>query len=216
MIALSRYQLADYLRSLRWLPPLLAYLVVVGLVYSLDAGPAVPAYGVTALVMFPVTAWMTRVLFTTEDPVAREITAATARGQLRVQGALLVSAATATLPLVALAVGWAGVANHRNIHDWHTWLGGAGIHLVLGLLGVGLGALLAPPILNHSGAAVLGIVGITLLSIIIRGSPVAGTVDVLTHNPRQGYAAAITPHITVLLAFTLAAAVTSFAAARRS
>ncbi len=54
MIALCRYQLADFLRSQRWVPPLLAYLIVLGLVYSLDAGPSVPAYGVTAVAVFPI------------------------------------------------------------------------------------------------------------------------------------------------------------------
>ena len=216
MIALCRYQLADFLRSQRWVPPLLAYLIVLGLVYSLDAGPAVPAYGVTAVAVFPIAAWLTRMMVTTEDPVAREITAATARGQLRVQAALLVSAGIATLPFVALALGWAGVANHHNIHGWTAWLGGVGVHLVFALLGVGLGALLAPPILHQPGPAVLGIIAVTLLSIIIRASPVAGVLGVLTHNPRQGFTAAITVPIAVLLAITTAAILASLTASRRS
>jgi len=212
--ALCRYQLADFLRSQRWVPPLLVYLIVLGLVYSLDAGPAVPAYGVTAVAVFPVAAWLTRMMVTTEDPVAREITAATARGQLRVQAALLVSAGIATLPFVALAIGWAGVANHHNIHGWSAWLGGVGIHLVFAVLGVGLGALLAPPILHRPG--VLGIIAVTLLSIIIRASPVAGALGVLTRNPQRGFAAAITPPIAVLLALTAVAILTSLTASRRS
>jgi len=69
--------------------------------------------------------------------------------------ALLVSAGIATLPFVALAIGWAGVANHHNIHGWSAWLGGVGVHLVFAVLGVGLGALLAPPILHRPGPAVL-------------------------------------------------------------
>ncbi len=216
MSALCRYQLADFLRSQRWVPPLLVYLIEIGLVYSLDAGPAVPAYGVTAVAVFPVAAWLTRMVLTTEDPVAREITAATARGQLRVQAALLVSAGIATLPFVALAIGWAGVANHHNIHGWSAWLGGVGIHLVFAVLGVGLGALLAPPILHRPGPAVLGILAVTLLSIIIRASPVAGALGVLTRNPRQGFAAAVTPPIAVLLALTAVAILTSLVTARRS
>ena len=189
---------------------------MLGLVYSLDAGPAVPAYGVTAVAVFPVAAWLTRMMVTTEDPVAREITAATARGQLRVQAALLVSAVTTTLPLIALALGWAGVANHHNIHGWSAWLGGVGVHFVFAVLGVGLGALFAPPILHRPGPAVLGIIAVTLLSIIIRVSPVAGTLGVLTHNPRQGFTAALTPPIAVLLALATTAILVSLTASRRS
>ena len=216
MSALCRYELADFLRSQRWVPPLLAYLIVLGLVYSLDAGPAVPAYGVTAVAVFPIAAWLTRMVLSTEDPVAREITAATARGQLRLQAALLFSAGIATLPFVALAISWAGVANHHNIHGWSAWLGGVGVHLLFAVLGVGLGALLAPPILHRPGAAVLGIIAVTLLSIITRASPVAGALDVLTRNPRQGFAAALTPPIAVLLALTAVAILASLATARRS
>jgi len=216
VIALCRYQLADFLHSQRWVPPLLVYLIVLGLVYSFDAGPAVPAYGVTAVALFPVAAWLTRTVLSTEDPIAREITAATARGQLRIQAALLISAGVAALPFVTLAIGWAGVANYHNIHGWHAWLGGVVVHLVFAVLGVGLGALLAPPILHRPGPAVLGIVAVTLLSIVIRVSPVAGTLDVLTHNPRQGFTAVITPPIAVLLALTTAALLSSLAAARRS
>jgi len=214
--ALCRYQLADFLRSQRWVPPLLVYLIVLGLVYSLDAGPAVSAYGVTAVAVFPVAAWLTRMMVTTEDPIAREITAATARGRLRVQAALLVSAGIATLPFVALAIGWAGVANHHNIYGWTAWLGGVGVHLLFAVLGVGLGALLAPPILHRPGAAVLGIIAVTLLSVIIRVSPVAGALDVLTRNPQQGFAADITPPIAVLLALTAGAILASLTASRRS
>jgi len=130
--------------------------------------------------------------------------------------ALLVSAGIVTLPFVALAIGWAGVANHHNIHGWSAWLGGVGVHLVFVVLGVGLGALLAPSILHRPGLAVLGILAVTLLSIIIRASPVAGALGVLTRNPRQGFAAAVTPPIAVLLALTAVAILTSLATARRS
>ena len=116
----------------------------------------------------------------------------------------------------ALAIGWAGVANHHNIHGWSAWLGGVGVHLVFAVLGVGLGALLAPPILHRPGPAVLGILAVTLLSIITRASPVAGALGVLTRNPRQGFAAAVTPPIAVLLALTAVAILTSLATARRS
>jgi len=166
--------------------------------------------------LFLILAWLTRMMLSTQDPVARQITAATARGQLRVQAALLLSAGVATLPFIALAIGWAGVANHHNIHGWHAWLGGVGVHLVFGLLGVGLGALLAPPILHRPGPAVLGVVAVTLLSIVIRVSPVAGALDVLTRNPRQGFTAAVAAPVTVLCGLAAVAILASLATARRS
>ncbi len=216
MSALCRYQLADVLRSQRWVPSLLLYVVVLGMIYATDAGPAVPAYGATGVAVFPIAAWLARIVLSSEDMVARQVTAAAARGQLRVQAALLASAVIAALPLIVLAVTWAAVANHGAVHGWEAWLGGLGIHLVFALAGTGLGALAAPPILHRPGAAVPGIVAVTLLSLIIPASPVRWTLEVLEHNPQHGFAAAITPPITVLLGLTAAAVLVSLTAARRS
>jgi len=44
---------------------------------------------------------------------------------------------TSVLRSFALAIGWAGVANHHNIHGWSAWLGGVGVHLVFAVLGAG-------------------------------------------------------------------------------
>ncbi|MGI8647048.1 MAG: hypothetical protein DLM55_03420 [Acidimicrobiales bacterium] len=216
MSALCRYQLAGFLRSQRWVPPLLVYVLLLALVYADASGPAVPSYGVTAVALFPVAAWVTRTLLSTEDPIARQITAAAARGQLRVQAALLTSAVIAALPLVVLAVSWAALVNPTAVYGWRTWVGGLGIHLVFALAGTGLGALAGPPMLHRPGAAVLGIAMVTLLSIIIPASPVAWALRVLEHNPRHGFPAAITPSIAFLLGITAFAILASLATARRS
>jgi len=214
--ALCRYQLADSARSQRWVPSLLVYLIVLWLVYPFDAGPAVPAYGVTAGRVVP-------------DPGMADSHDAEHPGPGRPadhRGHRPWSTAGPS-GVVGLrgrrdpAVHRPGhrlgrVANHHNIHGWHAWLGGVGVHLVFGLLGVGLGALLAPPILHRPGPAVLGVVAVTLLSIVIRVSPVAGALDVLTRNPRQGFTAAVAAPVTVLCGLAAVAILASLATARRS
>lgn len=62
----------------------------------------------------------------------------------------------------------------------------------------------------------LGIAALTLLSIVIRVSPVAGALDVLTHNPGQGFTAAIAPPVAVLCGLATVAILASLTTARRS
>src|SRR3954451_22758148 len=107
MMALVRYQLADLTGSQRWVAPLLSYLAFLGIFYQSDAGPAVPAFGVTALVLVPVLAWLTRQAFSTEDDTVRQVSAAAAGGPARVQLALLASSCVAALLFVLVAVSWA-------------------------------------------------------------------------------------------------------------
>jgi len=122
--ALCRYQLADSARSQRWVPSLLVYLIVLWLVYPLDAGPAVPAYGVTAGRVVP-------------DPGMADSHDAEHPGPGRPadhRGHRPWSTAGPS-GVVGLrgrrdpAVHRPGhrlgrVANHHNIHGWHAWLGG--------------------------------------------------------------------------------------------
>jgi hypothetical protein len=214
--ALCRYQLADLLRSQRWVAPLLTYTLFLAALYASDAGAAVPAFGVTAIALLPVSAWLTRVVLSVEDDAARQVTAATVGGQLRVQAALLVSAVVAAAPFVVLAVGWASVANAGNVTGWRAYLGGLGIHSVLALLGVGLGATLSRPLVRAPGAAALAIVGVVVVVLIVPWSPVAGLLRVLETDPHRGFAAQLMPSVVALLVLAAAAGALSLFAARRS
>jgi len=213
--ALCFYQLADLLRSQRWVAPLLAYTLLLAAFYASDAGPAVPAFGVTAVALLPVSAWLTRVVLSVEDDAARQVTAATAGGQLRVQTALLVSAVGTAAPLVVLAVGWASVANAGNVTGWRAYLGGLAIHAVLALCGVGLGAVLSRPLVRAPGTAALAIVGVVVGALIVPWSPVAGLLRVLETDPHSRFAARLSPSVVAVLIIATTCCALSLIAARR-
>src|SRR5947209_1509212 len=101
--------------------------------YASDAGPAVPAFGVTALALLPVAAWLTRQVLGTEDDVARQVTAAAAGGTVRVQVALLAAASLALVPCAVVAVAWAFVADHANVRTAPQLAGGLAVHLVFAI-----------------------------------------------------------------------------------
>ena len=216
MIALCRYQVHDLARSHRWVAPLLAYALLLAVVYAQPAGPAPLAFGVTGGALVPVGAWLTRALLGTEDPVARQVTVTAAGSRARVQAAVLVSALALTGALGALAVLWGLAANPSNTAHGPAILGGLGIHAVFGLAGVGLGALLSPPLVAEPGPAVLGIVGATTMAVILRVSPVAWTLRVLEHDRHHGFAGALVAPVAALAAAGLACVLLAlWAGARR-
>jgi hypothetical protein len=216
VIALARFEFRGYLLSHRWVAPLLTYLGLLGVVYALPAGPAVPVFAVTAFGLVPVGAFTTRGLLGAEDAVSRQVTAAAGRGPVRVQGALLLAAAGGIALLSVVAVAWGTVANHAGIHSWRAVLGGLGLHAVFGLVGLALGAVFARPLVDDAGPAVLGIVGASVLALVMRVSPLAWALRVLVRDPHHGFAAMLTPPVLTLLGLGLLGAGASLLAARRA
>ena len=215
MRALVRYQLSDLVGSQRWVAPCLVYLAFLGFVYASSAGPAAPAFGVTALALLPVSAWLTRQQLSVEDDAARQVTAAAAGGTVRVQLALLVSAVIAVLPLVALSVAWPEVANRPEMHGASPLLGGLGVHLVFALAGVGLGAVVARPLMRAQGTAALTIVGVFVLSLVVHWSPVFQAARTLQTDPVHHFRADLLPWLAGLVVFGAASAVVALAAASK-
>ncbi len=62
MTALVRMRLAAFVRGGRALPPIIAALVVLGVIHGGGASAAAPAYGYSAIMLFPVLAWTTKLV----------------------------------------------------------------------------------------------------------------------------------------------------------
>jgi hypothetical protein len=73
MIALTRMRTAGFVRSGRALAPLVTLLVVLGVLYGGGASPATAAYGYSAVALFPVLAWITKLVLDTEPDVQRRL-----------------------------------------------------------------------------------------------------------------------------------------------
>ena len=84
-----RYQLALLAHSQRYLPPVLAFLVVLGILYSDPGGPPTPEFAVSAGAMLVLASWLTIALVDAEDPVQRLITLTHARRASRVVGGVI-------------------------------------------------------------------------------------------------------------------------------
>ncbi|WP_416902351.1 hypothetical protein [Micromonospora echinospora] len=104
MTALVRLRLAGFLRTGRILAPLLAGLVVLGVLYGGGRAQPAEAYGVSAVVLFPVLAWQTKLLLDVEPDVQRRMALVAVGSRRREQVAGLVAATVVALGTVALAL----------------------------------------------------------------------------------------------------------------
>ncbi|MGH3803890.1 MAG: hypothetical protein ACRDTD_27920, partial [Pseudonocardiaceae bacterium] len=73
MTAMARYALADYLRSQRFLPPLVAYLSFLAILNAIQ-GTVLPGYGASAAGLLPASVWLTLSLHNTEDALQATVT----------------------------------------------------------------------------------------------------------------------------------------------
>ncbi|MFY1578698.1 hypothetical protein ACN26Z_27785 [Verrucosispora sp. WMMD703] len=173
MTALVRFRLAGFLRTGRALAPVLAGLLTLGILYGGGRAQPAEAYGVSAVVLFPVLAWQTKILLDVEPDVQRRL-ALVAVGPAREQAAGLVAALVAGLGLVATALvfPWlvGGVAGPSLPGDRSVPAGvalGLWAHLLALPAAVALGALASRVITRSAGYGVavltLGTVGALVL-----------------------------------------------------
>lgn len=73
MTALVWMRLAAFLRGGRVLAPAIATLVVLGVIHGGGPSAAAPAYGYSAVILFPVLAWQTKLLLDAEPDVQRHL-----------------------------------------------------------------------------------------------------------------------------------------------
>ncbi|MBQ1026832.1 hypothetical protein [Micromonospora sp. C95] len=173
MTALVRFRLAGFLRTGRALAPVMAGLLTLGILYGGGRAQPAEAYGVSAVVLFPVLAWQTKILLDVEPDVQRRL-ALVAVGPAREQAAGLVAAVVAGLGLVAVALvfPWlvGGVAGPSLPGDLSVPAGvalGLWAHLLALPAAVALGALASRVITRSAGYGVavltLGTVGVLAL-----------------------------------------------------
>ncbi|MEU1184752.1 ABC transporter [Streptomyces sp. NPDC005820] len=190
MTALLRYQTALLLRSQRWLPPFLLYVVFLGI--GVQSGqPLLDSLGWAAAVLLPTAAWLVRICVMGEPPAARTVVAAAAgparahlAAVLTALGAatLLGTVATAAVVFISDPVG----ADHqRRIPVPEAGAAGFLAALTCALLGTAVGALTVRPVLRSTGRAVPALLLAALLALVASGSPAHAAVTGLVTGSRS-------------------------------
>ncbi len=172
MSPLIRIRLAGLVRTGRAIAPLLGGLVVLSVIYGGGAASPAEAYGVSAIVLFPVLAWQTKILLDVEPDTQRQL-AVVALGSWRREAlAGLIAAAAATVPVVLLALllPWlfGGVAlSPGGPGLLEALLLGVWAHLVAVPPAIALGALSSRVITTTAGRAAAVLAGAVVLAIVL-------------------------------------------------
>jgi hypothetical protein len=174
MTALIRMRLAGFARTGRSLAPLIAGLVVLGILYGGGQARPAEAYGVSAAVLFPVLAWQTKLLLDTEPDVQRRLARVAIGSAGRELAAGLLAAALAGLVTIAIALvlPWL-VGGVRTTHAPGEASLGAGIavgvwaHLIALPAAVGLGALASRAVTRGTAYGVAVLVTGTVASLVL-------------------------------------------------
>ncbi|NMO56547.1 hypothetical protein HH310_35880 [Actinoplanes sp. TBRC 11911] len=168
MSALVRMRLAGFTRGGRALPPLIAFLVVLAVIYGGGASPAAAAYGYSAAALFPVLAWQTKLVLDTEPDVQRRL-ARVAAGARREAVAGLLTATLLALAVCVLAMGtpWLFTAIDTTKDPVGGTLLGILAHLLAVPPAVALGALASRAVTRSALVGVSVLVVSTVLVVIL-------------------------------------------------
>ena len=227
MIALTRYQLSLLLRSHRWIPPAVLYVLgVAGL-----GGAALPhGAGLTqglawsALILVPVEAWLTRSMLTAEPAAARACVAA-AGGPRRAQVAALIAALLVGAAFGLLGVAWEafslGLPRLPATNAIRTGAafadlgGGLAAALICLLVGSAIAALLNPPVVRRPAAGMLGTTGAVVLALAWNASPANAAVRSVGYGSQEKAWPAGVALLAAVVLLALAWAISAQVAARR-
>src|SRR5690349_6091544 len=166
-------RLHGYLRTGRFIGPLLAILLILGILYT-GPSPAGELYGFSALVLFPVLAWQTKLLLDAEPDVQRRLARVAVGSAPRELTAGLLAAAAAAVPVVAFALlaPWPlGRIEPPASPEEPTLMSGlaAGVwaHLIIILPAVVLGAWASRAVTSTFGAGAMVLVAGGVLTIVL-------------------------------------------------
>ncbi|HWS34854.1 MAG TPA: hypothetical protein VN408_19195 [Actinoplanes sp.] len=202
MIALARMRLIGFLRGGRALAPLITVLALLSILFGGGASPAASAYGYSAVCLFPILAWLAKLLLDTEPDAQRRL-ARLAIGPVREAAAGLLAALALAIGvcLLAMIAPWPfGAISPPGPGEPSTATGvllGLLAHLLSALGAVTLGALAGRAVTRRvlPGVAVLVSGSILVIVLGLRGSiapwlvpPVMAVARELGSGPAPGAA----------------------------
>lgn len=209
MIALVRYTAAVMVRSQRYLPPVLLFVVCMG-TFAHGAGvePVLPIFAPMTAVAFVCAAWLTIALVTAEDPVQRAITAVNAgRSWPPLVAVVLVVLATSVV-LIAVLLALPIVLGNRAVGVADLLAGAVAL-----LTGAGFGVAIGLPtsrlVIRRPGHALLATLLLLMGFLLVRGLPPVNTLITLLTREGAEPADMLLPELAHLLltAAVLAASV---------
>lgn len=170
--ALARMRFSGYARSQRMLAPVLATLVVIYVVHNGNPAPPGEAFAFSAMALFGILAWQSKLAFDTEPDAQRQLSyLAVGSAQAEVRAGLMAAAITA-VPTVLVAV---LVPLALGALDTESFPGGAmgalalgvWVHVLAAVPAVAVGAIASRPITVTRGWGVAMLAGATVVILVL-------------------------------------------------
>lgn len=165
MIALARFQVEGYVRSLRVLHPVIVVaLVMVLVLFQGPGGPervklSVGTFGDVAAFMFPIWAWTARALLDTQPDEQRALSATAARHRWTPTWAGLIAAYAVNLCLGAIVLAVPLVQGLQAGAPGRAILAGCALSVPVALAGTLLGAWTSRAFIPDQGVSLLALLG---------------------------------------------------------
>ncbi|TVT60556.1 hypothetical protein FNH05_04070 [Amycolatopsis rhizosphaerae] len=163
-----RYQLALLGHSQRYLPPVLAFLLVMGVLYTDRGAPQIPQYAVSCGALTVIACWLAIALVDTEDPVQRLITL-THAGPVRLVGGVAASVLICCAGLTVVSLVWSAIV-FRGFAPAALGVG-ALAHLTAALTGISVGLSCSRLIVPRIGYTVLVALAALMAVFLLRWLP---------------------------------------------
>lgn len=210
-----RYQLALLGHSQRWLPPALAFLIVLAVLYTDPGAPVLPEFAVSAGALTVVACWLTIALVDAEDPVQRLITLTHARRQTRLLAGIVLAVlgCCAALAVVSLAF---GTLRHKGAPEWGALGLGALAHLAAGSTGVAIGLPCSRLLVTRRGYTVLLALALLGLVVLVRWIPLVNPMLRAMSEPGSPASAVFLGLLVSVVVLASSATAVRFAVLRRS
>ena len=194
----------DVGRTERFVAPLVLYAGALAVLFGGAPGPLPAPWAASALLLYPVGAWLAHALAESEDDDARTVTLSAAGGPWPVAAGVLIAATAGVAVLGLLAVVW-GVVAAWGTATTGSLLDGLLAHLACGITGAAVGSVFSRPVVRNEGVALIG----ALVVLVVTGTqswlPPVGTAAAALGSGRLG----VGPFGDLVIALLVAVAATA-------
>ncbi|WP_308817922.1 hypothetical protein [Pseudonocardia alni] len=175
----------DVGRTERFVAPLVLYAGALAVLFGGAPGPLPAPWAASALLLYPVGAWLAHALAESEDDDSRTVTLSAAGGPWPVAAGVLIAATAGVAVLGLLAVVW-GVVAAWGTATTGSLLDGLLAHLACGITGAAVGSVFSRPVVRNEGVALIG----ALVVLVVTGTqswlPPVGTAAATLGSGRLG------------------------------
>lgn len=163
---MTRYHLAYYTRSYRYVAPLIAYVGFLLFIYTISPNPVMESYAFSSVWLFVVSAWIVWGFADLEPEVQQSVTALHAGSAVAYHLSKMLLMSAVGMLLASFAVLYPALAG--KLERWpapEEWLAAACVHTAMFLLGMGIALWFTDRGFGRTAASLPALIGVLVVSL---------------------------------------------------